>query len=163
MRISLIVAMSRNRVIGRDGGLPWRLSSDLKRFKQLTMGHHLLMGRKTFESIGRVLPGRQTIVITRQTDYRPDGVEVAAGLEQAIELARGDSELFITGGGEIYRIALPLVQRIYLTWVDADVQGDTLFPEWNEAEWQLVLDEPHAADEKNDYPHHFRVYDRCAP
>ncbi|MFM2093806.1 MAG: dihydrofolate reductase, partial [Planctomycetota bacterium] len=101
--------------------------------------------------------------ITRQTDYRPEGVEVAAGLEQAIELARGDSELFITGGGEIYRIALPLVQRIYLTWVDADVPGDTLFPEWKEAEWQLVLDEQHPADEKNDYPHHFRVYDRCAP
>lgn len=154
--------MSRNRVIGRDGDLPWRLSSDLKRFKQLTMGHHLLMGRKTFESIGRVLPGRQTVVITRQPNYHPEGVQVASGIEAAIEMAGSDSELFITGGGEIYRQAMPFVQRMYLTLIDADVQGDTWFPAWNEAEWRLVLDEQHAADEKNDFPHHFRIYDRCA-
>ena len=114
MRISLIVAMSENRVIGRGGGLPWRLSADLKRFKHLTMGHHLIMGRKTFESIGRVLPGRTSIVVTRQTDYRAAGVVVARSLSEALHIAAtaGDDEAFVIGGGEIYRQILPSADQL---------------------------------------------------
>ena len=163
-RISLIVAMAQNQVIGRGGSLPWRLSADLKRFKTLTMGHSLAMGRKTFESIGRALPGRTSIVITRQADYcaRP-GVLVAPSLNSAIELAADDTELFVIGGGEIYRLAVPLAERMYVTLVDAEVAGDTFFPEVNLTEWRLVEQSHHAADEKNEYPHRFCIYERPRP
>ncbi|HZI02759.1 MAG TPA: dihydrofolate reductase, partial [Archangium sp.] len=113
-RISAIVAMATNRCIGRANTLPWRLPADLKRFKQLTMGHTLVMGRKTYESIGRPLPGRTTVVVTRQRDYAPEGVQVAHSLEQALELARGD-EVFIAGGADLYQQAMAHVRRLYLT------------------------------------------------
>jgi dihydrofolate reductase len=113
MKISLIVAMSENGVIGRAGQLPWRLSSDLRRFKRLTMGHTLIMGRKTFASIGRPLPGRRSIVVSRRAEFSPGGAERAANLEQALEMAGGDSEVFFIGGAEIYRHALPRAERLY--------------------------------------------------
>src|SRR5687767_13373564 len=139
MRLSLIVAMTRSGVIGRAGGLPWKLSADLKRFKALTMGHHLVMGRRTFESLGRVLPGRTSIILTRQAVYQPrPRVLVAGSLEESINLAAGDDEPFVIGGAQIFESALPHVQRLYVTWVEADVAGDTWFPSWNAAAWRLL-------------------------
>ncbi|HEX9776742.1 MAG TPA: dihydrofolate reductase [Geopsychrobacteraceae bacterium] len=129
MRISLIVAMAANRVIGRTGQLPWHLPGDLARFKRLTMGYPLIMGRKTFESIGRALPGRRTIVLSRQADYRAAGCRVVNGLDEALKLVWDDDEVFICGGEELYRQALPLAQRIYLTELDRAVAGDSFFPE----------------------------------
>jgi len=161
MRLSLIVAMTRSGVIGREGALPWRLSADLKRFKTLTMGHHLLMGRKTYQSLGRPLPGRISIVISRQADYRAaSDVLVAHSLEEAIEFAAADSETFVIGGGEIFQQALPLTTRAYVTWVEAETGGDTQFPEWNPAQWRIVGSERHSADAKNEYDTTFCIYDR---
>jgi dihydrofolate reductase len=162
MRFSLIVAMSENRVIGRDGKLPWRLSADLRRFKRLTMRHHIIMGRKTFQAIGRLLPGRTSIVLTRQAGFRAGGAVVAHGIEEAKGLAAGDDELFVIGGGEIYREALPSVDRIYMTLVRARIEGDTFFPGLRPDEWQMVAQTRHVADEKNDYEHSFLVYDRAS-
>jgi len=129
MIISLVVAMARNRVIGRAGTIPWDLPADRRRFRELTMGHSLIMGRKTFESIGRPLPGRETIVVTRQAGYRAAGCLVAHSLAEALAQARGSDEVFVCGGGELYREALPLAGRLYLTLLAAEVEGDTFFPE----------------------------------
>jgi len=156
----MIVAMDRGRLIGKEGGLPWRLSADLRRFKQLTMGHHLIMGRATLESIGRILPGRTTIVLSRNPDYRPAGVLVAPSLDQALRFCQDDAEVFVVGGGQVYAEALSRADRIYLTTVDAELAGDTWFPELASARWRTVLDEHHAADEKNEYAHTFRILDR---
>ncbi len=158
---SLIVAMTRSRVIGRAGGLPWRLSTDLKRFKSLTMGHHLIMGRKTYESLGRSLPGRTSIVVTRQPDYpAASGVLIAPTLDNALRLAINDEQPFMIGGGEIFGPALSKAGRLYVTWVEADVSGDTFFPPLNLADWQLVHCEPVPADAKNDYDTTYCIYDR---
>jgi dihydrofolate reductase len=120
--------MSRNRIIGADGAIPWHIPADMARFRALTLGHTVIMGRKTFESIGHPLQGRRTIVITRQPDYCSAGVLVAGSLEEALQCAKEDGELFICGGGELYAQAIPLAARIYLTLIDLDVEGDTLFP-----------------------------------
>jgi dihydrofolate reductase len=165
MRISIIVAVSEKGVIGRGGELPWRLSADLRRFKQITMGHTIIMGRRTWESIGRPLPGRKTIVVTRNAGYRTDFSEVltAESVEDALQkTAQGqDDEAFIVGGAELYRTALPQADRLYFTRVNAKVEGDSFFPDvaWNE--WQLIESEQHAADDKNEYPFSFEVYERC--
>ena len=165
-RVSIIVAMASRRVMGRCGRLPWRLSADLKRFKALTMGHHLIMGRKTFESIGRPLPGRTSIVLTRQSmpelakKFGASGVLTAASLDDALRQAQGDDEVFVVGGAEIYALALPRVERLYVTWVDADVEGDTFFPELDWREWRVVSEEPYSADANNEHPMCFAVYDR---
>jgi dihydrofolate reductase len=164
MRISIIAALAANGVIGRDNRLPWHLSADLKRFKALTMGHHLVMGRKTFASIGRPLPGRTTIVITRDDGFRAEGVEVAHSLEEALQKAQGDEEVFIAGGAEVYGQALHIADRMYLTRIHADVEGDVTFPEFDDVtEWRLDDVEHREADGKNDYPFSFLVYDRAAP
>ena len=155
-RLSLIVAVAKNGIIGRSGQLPWRLSADLIRFKRLTMGHHLVMGRRTFESIGRLLPGRTTVVVTRQSTYEAPGALVANDLRQALQLAADDDEVFITGGAELYRQALPLVNRIYQTQVHADVEGDVCFPELDESAWHVVSLSHHAIDEKNEFETTFR-------
>lgn len=164
MRLSLIVAYSPARVIGNQGELPWRLSSDLQRFKRLTMGHHLIMGRTTYESIGRPLPGRTSLVLSRNEDLSigHDAVKVVGSLEQAQQVAAdaGDTEAFVIGGGQIYELALPHVDRMYVTHVYADVTGDAHFPEWNVADWELVSEEPCPADEKNEHPSVYRVYQR---
>jgi dihydrofolate reductase len=128
MIIIIIAAMSRNRVIGRGGGIPWQLPEDLRRFRELTTGHTVIMGRRTFETIGHPLPHRRNIVITRQPGYAAAGCIMAGSLEEALRLAGQEQEVFICGGGEIYRQALPLAQRIYLTQLDCTVAGDTLFP-----------------------------------
>jgi dihydrofolate reductase len=160
-RLSIIAAVARNGIIGRDGGLPWRLSSDLKRFKRLTMGNTMIMGRKTFESIGRLLPGRHTVVLTRQVDWTFAGATVCASLPTALSLEHlaGD-EVFVIGGAQLYETALPIADRLYLTRVENDVDGDTRFPEWNEADWRIVEQEFVEADERNEYDPTFAVYDR---
>ncbi len=162
MRLSVIVAMSENRVIGCGGQLPWRLSADLRRFKQLTMGHHLLMGHRTFESIGRPLPGRTSVILSRQTDtVAVPGVILSPSLEHALQVAAGDEELFAIGGGEVYRQILPLAERVYLTQVHARVEGDVTFPELPEGEWVLRDQSPrYEADEKNDHSYTFLQYVR---
>jgi dihydrofolate reductase len=158
--LSLIVAMSENRVIGRGGQLPWRLSSDLRRFKRLTMGHRLLMGRKTFASIGRLLPGRTSVVLTRQTDYTAPGAVVAHDLDQARQWALGDEQVFVIGGAEIYRQTLPWAERIYLTVIHAQVEGDAFFPELPPAEWRLIEVTRCPRDAQNEYDHSFLIYER---
>ena len=156
MTLSAIVAMASNRCIGRDNALPWRLPADLKRFKQLTMGHTLILGRKTYESIGRPLPGRTFIVVTRQRDYAPEGVQVAHSLEQALELARGD-EVFIAGGADLYAQTMDRVQRLYLTHIARDFPGDTRFPDVDLSGWTCVEEEAHPDAEP---PHTFLTYER---
>ncbi|MCA9123824.1 MAG: dihydrofolate reductase [Planctomycetaceae bacterium] len=160
MKVSLIVAMERNGVIGRDGGLPWHLSADLKRFKQLTMGHHIIMGRKTFESIGRLLPGRTSVIVTRQQEYVASGAVIAHSLSDALAAAEGDDEVFIIGGAEIYRQAINSIDRIYLTDVAANVSGDARFPEFDRSDWSIVEQSAHPADDRNDHPHTFTVLER---
>lgn len=159
-RLSLIVAMARNRVIGRDGTLPWRMSADLQRFKRLTMGHHLLMGRKTWESLGRPLPGRTSIVITRQPDYSATGATVATSFEKAIAIAAVDAEAFVIGGAQIYELALPLVDRLYLTLLVDDVSGDVCFPEFDMSQWRVIEHSHYPHDEKNSYASQFMILDR---
>ena len=159
-RLSLIVAMARNRVIGRDGRLPWRLSADLQRFKSLTMGHHIIMGRNTWESIARLLPGRTTVIVTRRRDYQVPGAIVVDSLDAAIAACRNDDEIFIIGGAQLYTAALPRANRIYLTQVDADIEGDTLMPQFDLAQWREHSSQIFAADEKNPYNYKLTVYDR---
>ncbi len=160
MRLSIIAAMSANRVIGRNNDLPWRLPADWKRFKSLTMEHHLIMGRKTFESIGQPLPGRTTVVITHQTDYAPEGVLVAHSVEQALQMAAGDDEVFVAGGAQIYQQVLPRADRLYLTSIHEDFEGDTHFPEFEESDWKLISEEGYGPDEKNPYAYTFLIYER---
>jgi dihydrofolate reductase len=157
--ISIIVAASANNVIGREGELPWRLSDDLKRFKAITMGKPVVMGRKTWESIGRPLPGRDNIVITRQPGFEAHGCHVVASTHEAIAAAAGADEIMVIGGSEIYALFLPEAGRVYLTRVHAEVEGDAFFGELGE-EWTLVSDEFHAADDRNEFDVSFRTYER---
>lgn len=161
---SIIVAAAENGVIGRHGQLPWRLSADLQRFKQLTMGHAVLMGRKTFESIGRPLSGRRMVMITRQPDYEAAGVEIAHTFPAACGLAASanETEAFIIGGAEIFRESLPHADRLYFTRVHAKIDGDVFFPQFDRADWRLISQEEHPADAKNDYPFTFQIYERSA-
>ena len=166
MILSLIAAMARNRVIGRDNDLPWRLPADFRRFKQLTMGHVLIVGRRTYESVGNPLPGRTFIVITRQLDYTPAGILVAHSLDEALAIARrqgGPDEVFVGGGAGIYAEALPRAHRLYLTRLDQDFAGDTFFPPFDEARWRLVSEEPHDAGDGADYPWRFQLYEQSQP
>ena len=146
-RLSLIVAMARNRVIGRDGQLPWRLPADQQRFKALTMGHHIIMGRKTWESIGRPLPGRVSVVVTRNKAYAAAGARVVRSLAEALALVREDAEAFVIGGGELYAQALPLAERIYLTELQDAYAGDVFFPPLAQAQWRAVQREQHPAED----------------
>lgn len=164
MRLSLIVATANNRVIGRDNKMPWHLPNDLKYFKRVTVGKTVIMGRKTYDSIGRPLPDRSNIVVTRQMDWQPDGVIVvhslAEGIDHAESLLRGDEEVIVMGGAQIYRAALPQAQRLYLTEIHADFDGDTFFPEISRDEWKEVGREKHFADSANPYDYTFIVLDR---
>ena len=157
MLISIIAAIGRNRAIGYKNTLPWRLPTDLQRFKQLTLGHHILMGRKTFESIGRPLPGRTSIIITRQKDFQAEGCLITHSLDTAIDLAksRGEQEAFIIGGAEIYAQALSKADRMYLTMVEAEPEADAFFPEYDEAKWDQVESEVSHANEKNQHTMRF--------
>lgn len=160
MIVSLIVAMSENRVIGRDGDMPWRLSADLRRFRNLTMDHTIVMGRRTWESIGRLLPGRKTVIISRNPDFSVDGATVAVNLNDALQTVSGESEVFVIGGGEIYRVALPIANRMYVTRVLAQIEGDTTFPEVDWGQWTRAESEVHSADEKNNYDFVFETWER---
>lgn len=162
MRISMIVAMAENGVIGRDGDLPWRLPADLKFFKRTTLGHHLIMGRKTFDSIGRPLPRRTTVVLTRDREASFPGCAVAHDLEQALAVARaaGDDEAFIAGGAQVYAMALPQADRIYCTQVAATVDGDVRFPQWDRREWTEVSREDHARDDRHPFAFSIQTLDR---
>jgi dihydrofolate reductase len=160
--ISLIVAMDEQRGIGHHGSLPWRLATDMKRFKAITMGHHLIMGRKTYETIRRPLPGRRMIIITRNKAYEADGCIITGSLDEALRLAEqgGEGEVLVIGGGEIYRRALPLVNKIYLTTVHAHVPADVFFPELKFDEWREIRREEIPAGEKDSYPTTFRILER---
>lgn len=162
MTISIIVAASENNVIGIENRLPWNLPADLQFFKNTTWGMPIIMGRKTFESMGRPLKGRQNIVITRQKDYTSPGITVVPSIDAAVKAAEEQevNEIFITGGTEIFLQAFPLVNRIYLTRVHATVQGDAFFPEISSNEWELAHSEPHAADDKHAYAFTFERWER---
>jgi len=160
MIVSLIAAMAKNRVIGANGDLPWRLPKDFKYFKDKTMGHPIVMGRKTFLSLGKPLPNRENIVLTRNETYRPEGVQVFTEIESAMSYLTShyaDEEVFIIGGEQIYRLAMPFANRIYLTELDRDYQGDANFPEFSLDDFQLSKSDP---QEENGVSYHFNVYDR---
>jgi dihydrofolate reductase len=162
MTVSLVVAAATNDVIGLDGSLPWHLPDDLRNFKRLTTGKPVIMGRKTFESIGRPLPDRRNIVITRIPEYGATGCDVAASPTAAMEYAGDAEEVMVIGGAQVYAAFLALADRVYLTRVHADVDGDVVFPPLNE-EWQLVESETHAADDAHQYRFDFLTYARRAP
>jgi dihydrofolate reductase len=158
--ICLIAAMSENGVIGRDGQLPWHLPADLRRFKNLTDGHAVVMGRRTFDSIGRPLPNRRNVVVTRNRDWAAAGATAAPSLDAALAAVPDDEAVFVVGGAEIYREALPRADRLELTIVHAEVDGDTWFPEIDLAEWTLVEEERHEADDRHEHAFTFRTYER---
>lgn len=162
--LSIIVAVSENNVIGKGGELPWHLSADLKRFKRLTIGHAIIMGRTTWESIGRPLPERMSIVLSRHADWRAAGATAAANLDSALEIIRqcdvDRSEVFVIGGAAVYALALPRASRLYLTRVNAEVEGDVMFPSIDWSEWRLLEESHHAAEESNDFAHTFQVWRR---
>ena len=154
--------MAKNRVIGAGNAIPWHLPEELKRFKRITLGHHIIMGRKTWESIGRLLPGRTTVIVTRNQDYAAPGAKVAHTLDTAIALCAGDSEIFVIGGGELYRAALPKADRLYLTVVDAEPAGDTRMPDFDDAHWKIVDTRRFSKDERHAHDYRFEVHDRVA-
>jgi dihydrofolate reductase len=162
MRVSLVAAVADNGVIGRDGGLPWHLPEDLARFRRLTMGHHLLVGRRTFESIGRALPGRRMVVVSSGSGALPAGVERAASLAAALAraAAAGDDEAFVAGGAALYAAALPQADRLYLTRVHGEPAGDVRFPPFAAAEWREVERDERPADERHAWPFTFLTYER---
>jgi dihydrofolate reductase len=160
-RVALVVAMSENGVIGKDGGLPWHLPDDLKYFKVVTFGKPVLMGRRTFESIGKPLPGRRNLVLTRAASGSVPGVEYVHSVEQARSLAVGAAELCVIGGAEVFALALPLATRIYLTRVHATIAGDTFFPLRDFSAWRASESVAHAADDRHAYAMSFLTLERC--
>ena len=152
--------MARNRVIGANGGIPWHLPNELRLFKRITMGHHIVMGRRTFESIGRLLPGRTTVIVTRQAGYAVPGAIVAHSLEAALAACARDEEIFVIGGGELFRSALPLADRIHLTVVDAAPAGDTFMPEFDPGDWRESHAETFSRDDRNPYDYRYSVLER---
>ncbi|MDR6122686.1 dihydrofolate reductase [Bacillus sp. SLBN-46] len=159
--ISFIVAMDENRTIGRENQLPWHLPEDLKFFKRVTMGHPIAMGRKTHESIGRVLPGRENIVITRQEGYQSEGCTMFYSVEEFVNYCRDvDDEIFVIGGAEIFRKAFPYVDCLYLTLIHESFEGDTYFPPFDISQWELTSCEKGPKNEKNPYDYEFRIYKR---
>lgn len=158
--ITLVVAHATNRAIGKDNQLLWHLPNDLKFFKKITTGHTVIMGRKTFESIGRPLPNRRNIVITRNKHVQAEGVEVVASIKEAIQKCVNEVEIFFIGGGEIYRQILPIANRIYLTLVHTSMDADTFFPELDPSEWQIQELDRHPLDEKHPYSFDFLKLDR---
>lgn len=158
----MIVAASANNVIGVDGDLPWHLPEDLKKFKAITMGKPMIMGRATYESIGRALPGRRSIILSRQAGYKAEGCDVVSSPAEALDIAGDVDEVMIIGGGKVYVDFLPMTDRIYLTRVDATIEGDTWLPELAEDEWNLLESESYPASEERDYGFSFEVWVRSA-
>ncbi|MBS0359270.1 MAG: type 3 dihydrofolate reductase [Proteobacteria bacterium] len=163
MTISLIAAMSRNHVIGFQNHMPWHLPADLKHFQSLTLNKPIIMGRKTFESIGKPLPNRINIVVTRDHQFKSEGVSVVHSLEEAIELGSTyHEEIMIIGGAELYRQTLSNADRLYITRIDADFEGDAFFPEWDKKKWTLIEERVHQPDEKNLYCYSFLMFERIS-
>lgn len=162
MTVSFVVAASTNNAIGKNNQLLWNLPNDMKFFKNTTWAMPVLMGRKTFESLGKPLQGRLNIIITRQKDWKPDGTSVVHSLEDAIKSASAADyqEAFIIGGGEIFKEAMPIADKIYITRVDADLQGDAFFPEINKKDWLMTSEQSFAADDKHAYSYHFQLWER---
>ncbi len=153
--------MDKNRLIGKGNSLPWHLPADLKFFKQVTTGHPVVMGRKTHESIGKPLPGRENIILTRNISYDAKGCTVLNSISAIEEMGKKEKkEIFIIGGAEIYKLAFPIADRLYITTIDEEFEGDTYFPEFNESEWRLVSREKGLKDEKNPYDYYFTIYER---
>ncbi|MEC3881771.1 dihydrofolate reductase [Parapedobacter sp. 10938] len=157
--VSAIVAAAENNAIGKDNQLLWHLPNDLRFFKRTTTGHTIIMGRKTYESVGKPLPNRRNIIITRQAGYTAEGAEVVHSLAAALESCAGEDEVFIVGGAEIYQQALPVVNRIYLTRVHVTLPGDSFFPELDKQRWRLVSEDHHAADDRHAYGYTFEIYE----
>ncbi len=162
MRISFVVAAASNGAIGLNGRMPWHLPNDLRHFKNLTWGMPVVMGRKTYESLGKPLPGRQNVVITRNSNFRAAGVHVVNGIDQVLDLSKtfDVKEVFIIGGGEIYQLFMPIVHRVHLTRINAAFEGDTFFPALDASSWQLTTQLHQPADEKNAVDHVFEQWDR---
>ncbi len=162
MIVSAIVAVAKNNVMGKDNDIPWYLPADLKYFKATTLNRHIIMGRKTFQSIGRPLPKRTNIVITRQPFFIASGCLTSHSVEHALSLAHdnGEEEAFIIGGGQIYEMSMPYWDRLYLTEVDLEIDGDVFFPKINFDEWNLKVNDLHEADEKNEHPYTFKIYEK---
>ena len=162
MKLSIIVAVSENNVIGKDNALLWHLSGDMQFFKKTTTGHHIIMGRKTFESLGkRLLPNRTSIVVTRNANYEiPEGGIVATSIEDAISKVKNEEEAFVIGGEQIYKSALSFANTLYITKVHHSFDGDAFFPELDLQQWKLVSEEHHSADEKNEFDYTFQVFER---
>ena len=162
MPVSAIVAVAQNNVIGKDNDIPWYLPADLKYFKRTTLHHHIIMGRKSFQSIGRPLPKRTNIVVTRDPFFIASNLVVTNAIEEALEFAHdsGEEEVFIIGGGQIYKQTQQYWDKVYLTQVHLEVEGDVFFPELDAKEWQLVSSEAHEPDEKNEYAYTFNVFER---
>lgn len=158
--LSIIVAMAQNRTIGIDNTLPWRIPEDLKHFKTLTMGHHMIMGRKTFDSIGKPLPGRTTVVVSRNRNLKIEGCIIAHSLQEAVAACAGDTEIFVVGGTELYTQALPLTDTLYITEIQQDVEGDAHFPELNKNVWQEVARAPRSQSAPQPLEYHFVEYRR---
>jgi dihydrofolate reductase len=159
--ISLLVAMDKNRLIGVNNQLPWHLPADLAYFKKVTMGHPIIMGRKTFEAIGKPLPGRTNIIITRNPDYQAKDCKVYTSLPEAVHNYEEAENVFVIGGAQIFKQSLPFADKLYITFIDHTFTGDTYFPEINMDEWVLESDVPGVTDEKNPYPYCFKVYRRA--
>ncbi len=160
MNICFVVAMDRHRAIGRDNTLPWHLPADLKYFRQLTSHHTILMGRKTYESIGKPLPNRTNVVLTQRADYEAAGCEIAHSIEDALGLVTEDT-LFVIGGAEVFRALFPIANRLYITWIDHEFAADTYFPAFEDGTWQLISSTPGEQNEQNPYTYEFRVYERA--
>lgn len=159
--LSMIVAHANGRVIGKDNQMPWHMPADLKYFKKVTLKKPVIMGRKTFESIGFPLPGRRNIVISRDKEYQADGIETVSSVAEALALAVDAEEIMVIGGGSIYKHCLAAAHRLYITEIDANVDGDTYFPNYNENDsWQCVQEDPQSADDKNTYDYNFKIYER---
>jgi dihydrofolate reductase len=160
MSVSFILAMDRNRGIGFNNKLPWRMPADLAYFKRVTMGHTILMGRKTYESIGKPLPGRHNVILTQNREYRAEGCTIVHSVEEALDRFARNEELFVTGGGEIFKLFLPYADKLYITYIEETFPADAFFPEVNEGEWRLVCSEQGVRDEKNPYEYYFRIYEK---
>jgi len=158
--VTLIVAVADSGVIGHDNALPWHLPDDLKRFKRLTLGKPVVMGRKTFESIGKPLPGRQNIVVTRDANYQREGIMVVHGVDAALEAAAEQAEIMVIGGAELFRLFLPLASRVHLTCVHGDIAGDVKWPPLDVREWKVVESERHETDERHIYAMTFEVWEK---
>ena len=160
MILSCVLAFGSNRGLGFGNRLPWNLPDDLKRFKQITRGHSIIMGRKTYESMGRLLPERKNIIITRDTSYQIPGATIKHSIEEAIEECKNEEEAFVVGGGEIVKLALPHLDRMYLTHGKANVPADSFFPEFDLSKWKVVSEEFHPKDERHAYDFTFKTYER---